>query len=523
MNLDIFFKLSYLFVFLCGCLTGTLVFFLFYRLRYASFQKAASEILHQAEMEADALKKVNELAIQQQQSEEKKSWESYKDEEKKKWEQKDQYLKTREEKLEARMHLMEKKLLDIEKREHILEKKKTQAVELKETLKKDILTYHKKIQEIAQISQEEARFEVLEKTHQELQKERANLQSQLITETQENAQKKAQEIITTAISRISKGNQSDSYCVCVPLPSEEMKGRIIGREGRNIRALEQATGVNLLVDESPQYVVISGFDPIRKQIAKLVITELLLDGKIYPSRIEEAVLNARKKIEQICLELGQDATLRTSMTNLSNTLLKSLGKLHFCHHLGQNILEHSIEVAYICSSMAMELGLDHHLAKRIGLLHEIGKSVSCHKEGPVSLLGAQLAKEQGESQKVWEGILACHGDKTACCLEAVICEAADQLSAKRPGARIEGVEYYIKRMTEMEKIAKTFKGVLEAYALQSGKDLRVSVCPEKINDYEAVNLARDIAQSISKKAIQAKVKVTVIREKSVEYTLSNTP
>jgi ribonuclease Y len=300
-----------------------------------------------------------------------------------------------------------------------------------------------------------------------------------------------------------------------------MKGRIIGREGRNIRTLERETGVNFIIDDTPGAVVLSGFDPVRLYIAKTALTELLADGRIHPTRIEEVVAKARETVKKKIWQYGEDAALRANLMNLHPELITLLGKLKFRFSYGQNVLEHSLEVSHILGMMAAELNLDVSLAKRIGLLHDIGKAVTHEVEGSHAIIGYDLALKYGESQKVANGIGCHHREMEPITVEGSLCGAADAMSASRPGARIEALEEYIKRQHKLEEIAMAFPGVDKAFSLQAGRELRLEVLPEMIDDDGAINLARDLSKKIEQEIhYNGKIKVTVIREKRVvEYAL----
>ena len=307
----------------------------------------------------------------------------------------------------------------------------------------------------------------------------------------------------------------------VSIPNDEMKGRIIGREGRNIRSLEQATGVNIIIDDTPGAIVLSGFDPIRLQVAKMALADLVHDGRIHPTRIEEVVEKAKLNIDKIIKKHGEDAALRAGIMNLHPDLIKLLGKLKFRYSYGQNVLDHSLEVAHLMGIMAAELGLDVNLAKRMGLLHDFGKAVSHEIEGPHAIIGHDLALKYGESAEVANGIGCHHGEMPSLTIEASLCSAADAISASRQGARSEFVEEYIKRLKKLEDLAHEFPGVEKAYAMQAGREVRVVVLPDQVDDDGIITLARDLTKRIeSELNYPGKIKVTVIREKRiVEYAV----
>jgi ribonuclease Y len=340
-------------------------------------------------------------------------------------------------------------------------------------------------------------------------------------EAKEESEHEASRIIALTINRLAVPCVSEVTINTVSIPNEEMKGRIIGREGRNIRALEKATGITFIIDETPGAIVLSGFDPIRMQIAKMTIAELVQDGRIHPTRIEEAVEKAKQNITKLIKKYGEDAALRSGCINLHPDLINLLGKLKFRYSYGQNILEHSLEVAHLMGMMAAELGLDSRLAKRIGLLHDVGKAISHEVEGTHAIIGHDLALKCGESKEVANGIGCHHGEMEATTVEGSLCSAADAISATRQGARCEHVEEYVKRLKKLEELACEFPGVEKAYAMQAGREVRVVVLPDQVNDDAVITLARDLTKRIENDLnYPGKIKVTVIREKRVvEYAM----
>ncbi|MFW5976520.1 MAG: ribonuclease Y [Bacillota bacterium] len=421
-------------------------------------------------------------------------------------------LMQREESLDQKSDKLEKKQENFSKREEKLEKDESKIQELKnEQLNK--------LEKISNFTEEEARQYLLNKVEDELDHEFAKMVKEKEAEAKEKADKKAKEIISLAIERCAADHVSENTVSVVQLPDDEMKGRIIGREGRNIRTLESLTGIDLIIDDTPEAVVISGFDPIRREIARIALEKLIVDGRIHPARIEEMVEKAENELDSHIKEVGEEATFDTGVHGLDSELIHKLGRLKFRTSYGQNVLQHSLEVSYLAGIMADELGADVNLAKRAGLLHDIGKAIDHEVEGPHIKIGVDLARKHGESSRVLHAIEAHHGDVEFESIEAVLVSAADAVSAARPGARKETLEAYIKRLEELEKIGSSFAGVENAYAIQAGREIRVIVESEKIDDIEASKLSRDLSKKIEKNLeYPGQIKVVVIREvREVEY------
>lgn len=504
-----------------GAVLGVAVSLAYYRFKVGSFHHIAATIIQEAESAAETQRKENELTLQRHALEHARELEKAWQNERKKMQQEEERLKQREDKLEARMNLMEKKLTDTEKREAILSKRKQEIEEQKQHLDQQRSLLIAELERVSGFTKEQAKESLIQKTAAEVRGDTARLISQMTADAQEEAEQRACRIIATAINRQAHIYVAEATVTTVALPNEEVKGRIIGREGRNIRALEVATGVSFIIDDTPGAVVLSGFDPIRRHVAKLALTELILDGRIHPSRIEEVVEKCARNVEKQIKHYGEDAAVRAGVAALHPDLITHLGKLKFRYSYGQNILEHSVEVSSILSIMATELKLNASLAKRIGLLHDIGKAITHEVDGPHALIGHNLAIKCGESVEVANGIGCHHNEMDPVTVEGSLCAAADTLSAGRPGVRIEAIGQYIKRLQNLEEIAYHFPGVEKAYALQAGREIRVNVLPDMIDDPGAINLAKDIAKKIEKDlTYPGRVKVTVIREKRViEYAI----
>jgi ribonuclease Y len=426
----------------------------------------------------------------------------------------------REENLDKKVELWEHKEKELEEKSGKIKEKETFILEKEKNLQQILQEEKTNLERISHLSEEEAKKLFLERIEQELKNQKAILTKRMEDEIKEEAEKKAQEIISFAIQRIAMDQVVETTASVVSLPSDEMKGRIIGREGRNIRAFENATGVNVIVDDTPETVTLSGFDPVRREIARISLEKLIADGRIHPARIEEVVGKVKEKIEASIREEGEKACFEVGIHDLKPEEKNLLGRLKFRTSYGQNVLQHSIEMAHLMGIMAGELKLDIKLAKRIGLLHDIGKAVDHEVEGSHDQIGAQLVEKFNEPTDLIHAVRSHHEtEATASNVYAVLLQAADTISAARPGARRESLENYIKRLEKLESIANSFKGVKKAYAIQAGREVRVMVEPEAISDDQTSILAHDLSQKIQKEIEYAgQIKVTVIREKrAVDY------
>lgn len=428
-------------------------------------------------------------------------------------------LQRAEKRLIKKEEMLDSKSLAVEKKDEMLQKKLKEIETKQEQLEGIHQQQIEELERISGLSTEEAKNILIANIKREAEQEAAMAVKEIEKEAKETAERRAREIITYAIQKCSADHVAETTVSVVDLPNDEMKGRIIGREGRNIRALEQLTGIDIIIDDTPEAVVISGFDPIRREVARLALEKLIADGRIHPARIEEMVEKARKEVDQIIKDEGEQATLETGVHGLHHELIKLLGRLKFRTSYGQNVLKHSIEVSYLAGIMAAELGADVKVAKRAGLLHDIGKAVDHEVEGPHVAIGEELAKKYKESKAVVHAIAAHHGDMEPQTIEAVLVQAADAISAARPGARRETLETYIKRLEKLEEISNSFEGVEKSFAIQAGREVRIMVKPEVTTDDSIVLIAKDIVKKIEEEMeYPGQIKVNVIREiRATEY------
>lgn len=471
-------------------------------------QRDAEAKLREAEMK---LRDANLLVREELQRDRERLEQEYRErkEELIRWERR---LSQREEQIDRRMNQIEQREQAIRQEDARIQNLKREVEELRQKAQAEL-------ERIAELTPEQARQIVLARVEEELQAEIARRIYEAEERIKQEAEERAKKIIATAMQRCAVEVASEMTVTTVSLPSEEMKGRIIGREGRNIRAFELLTGVDLIVDDTPEAVVISCFDPIRRETARLALEMLIADGRIHPARIEEVVEKARQEMEQRILKAGQEAARAAGVDNLPEGLLKLLGRLKFRTSYGQNVLDHSVEVAHLVGMMAEELKVNSKIARRAGLLHDIGKALDHHMEGSHIEIGMEVLRRYGEPEEVIHAVAAHHGDVQPQSVEAILVLIADALSASRPGARRESFEAYIRRLEQLESIAKSFPGVDKAYVIQAGREVRVIVHPDQIDDVMSAKLARDIAARIQQETqFPGQIKVTVIREvRAVEY------
>jgi len=475
-----------------------------------SAQTEAERILAEAEAQKkDQLLRAKEEAIK------------FRDEIEAEMQRKNAEVRRQEERLQKRQEGLDRRFESVDNRERTLNKRQSTIDRRTHEIEKLYEDQVAELRRVSGLSQEEARAILLESVEKESRQDMARIVRQVEAEAREEGERRARKIIALAIQRIASEQVSESVVSAVPLPGEDMKGRIIGRQGRNIRAFENATGIDVIVDDTPEAIILSGFDPVRREVARVAMAKLIVDGRIHPARIEKVVEKARQEVDQTIVEEGERAALAAGVHGLHPEIIKLLGRLKYRTSYGQNQHHHAIECAHIAGILAAELGADVRIAKEGALLHDIGKAVDHEIEGPHALIGAEIAQRCGVNPKVVHIIASHHHevDQEPDSLEAIIAEAADAISGARPGARRESLETYVKRIKALEEVANSFEGVSESYAIQAGREIRIIVRPEEIDDYAAINLSKDIARRVEESLeYPGQIKVTVIREtRAVEY------
>jgi len=485
----------------------------------AKAEDRASKIFEDARREAETITKEASLQAKDAVFQAKAEFERESKDKRRDLQAFERRIQQKEENLDKKMMLFDQRDAEMFKKEQSLGSKE-QSLSLKdEKLNQLIEEARSSLEKISGFTSEEAKKVLMDNLENEAKLDAAKRVKIIEDEAKETADKKSKEILSLAIQRYAGEYVAEKTVSVVALPSDEMKGRIIGREGRNIRALEAATGIDLIIDDTPEAVILSGFNPIRREIAKLSLEKLIADGRIHPGRIEEVVSKSTEEVEQAIKEAGEQAAFDLGVYGIHPELLKLIGRLKYRTSYSQNVYQHSLEVAFLCGIMAEELGINVKQAKRAGLLHDLGKAVDHEVEGSHAVIGAELARKYGESPKIVHAIMAHHEDEKPASVLAVLVQAADALSGARPGARREMMETYVKRLDDLEKIATSFNGVVNSFAIQAGREIRVMVSSEDVTDERAIVLAKDIAKKIeTEMTYPGQIKVNVIREtRAIEY------
>lgn len=487
--------------------------------RLGSAEDMAKQLVDAARKQAESLTREAQLQAKDRVLQAQAEWEQEARELRRELQAQEKRLIQREENLDRKDLALQEREKEVQERDRELSQLQVQTQQLQQQAQDLVQKRQSALEEISGLSAEEALKRLMAGLESQARHDAAKRIKQIEDEARENADKKAKEILSLAIQRYAGDYVAEKTVSVVPLPSDEMKGRIIGREGRNIRAIEAATGIDLIIDDTPEAVIISGFNPVRREVARLALERLVTDGRIHPARIEEIVRKAEEDVNQSIRESGEQATFDVGVHGIHPEIIKLIGRLKYRTSYGQNILKHSLEVAFLCGIMAAELGINVKQAKRAGLLHDLGKAVDHEVEGSHALIGADLARKYGEAPEIVHAIAAHHEEEKPTTILAVLVQAADALSGARPGARREMLETYVKRLEELEKIGTSFEGVEGCYAIQAGREIRVMVSSEAVSDAHAHVLAREIANKIEEQmTYPGQIKVNVIREtRAVDY------
>ena len=487
--------------------------------RLQEAEQTAKQLVASARKEAETLRKEATVHAKDAMLQAKAAWEEEARESRKELLAKERRQQQKEENLDRKTDQLDQRDEDLQRRERQLGQEKDRLKEQQEEVQQLVQQQQRRLEELSGMTADQAKAELIHRIESQARHDAARLTKQIEDEAREKAEKEAKKILSVAVQRYAGDFVAEKTVSTVPLPSDEMKGRIIGREGRNIRAIEAATGIDLIIDDTPEAVVISGFNPVRREVARLTLERLIADGRIHPARIEEVVAKAEEEVNKSIQESGEQATFDLGIHGLHPELVKLIGRLRYRTSYGQNILQHSIEVGFLCGMMAGELGLNVKQARRAGLLHDIGKAVDHEVEGSHAVIGGDLARKYGENPPIVHAIAAHHEDEKPETILALLVQAADALSGARPGARRETLESYVKRLQDLETIGTSFSGVTDCFAIQAGREIRVMVASEEISDAESHVLAKDIARKIEDEmTYPGQIRVNVIREtRAVHY------
>lgn len=511
--------ISILLALIAGVVVGYFIAKQFAEAKVAGAKGSAQQIVEDAKREAEALKKEALLEAKDENHKLRTEIEQELRERRSELQKQENRLLQKEENLDRKDDSLDKRENTLEKKEESLTVKQQHIEEMESRVEELVQKQQTELERVSSLTREEAKSIILDSVEKELAHDMAVMIKESETRAKEEADKKAKSILSLALQRLAAEHVAETTVSVVNLPNDEMKGRIIGREGRNIRTLETLTGIDLIIDDTPEAVILSGFDPVRREIARIALEKLVQDGRIHPARIEETVDKARREVDEHIREVGEQTTFEVSVHGLHPDLIKILGRLKYRTSYGQNVLKHSIEVSYLAGLLAAELGEDVNLARRAGLLHDIGKAIDHEVEGSHVEIGVELATKYKEHPVVINSIASHHGDTEPTSTISVLVAAADALSAARPGARSETLENYIRRLEKLEEISESYEGVEQSFAIQAGREVRIIVKPDQVNDIDSHRLARDIRKRIeSELDYPGHIKVTVIREtRAVEY------
>lgn len=504
---------------LAALLVGAAIGWMLSRLKVKADAKTASTLLVEARKEADAMLREARLTAQDHVLKARDEFERETKERRQELAETEKRITLRETNLDRKVDWLDRKVEEIRKKEQVVVERERELHKIQEELDELKRLTRQELQRVAGLTSEQAKAALLTRVEDEARADAGALTRRIIEEAKESAEREARRLITIALERCASNHVQSATSCTLTLPNEEMKGRVIGREGRNIRAFEAATGVNVIIDDTPQAVVLSGFDPVRRELARLTLERLIADGRINPARIEEEASKVNEELQQTIHQAGEDAVIRVGLRKVHPEIVRLLGRLKFRHSYAQNVLEHSIEVAQIEGMITAEMGLNEQIGKRVGLFHDIGKAVDQEMGGSHALIGAGLLKKFGEPEEVWQGVACHHHEVEPVTVYGILANAADAISASRPGARSESMELYLQRLEKLEAIANSFPGVEKSYALQAGREIRVLVEPSKISDGDATQLARDICKKVEQELqFPGQIKVIVVREtRVVEY------